>query len=115
MAMESFRHNQLVFEPEDLSMVGQCFNLKTGLMSKPMMVHIQNTCGGSQQEKEIRQKMPYRNKVRPANANGRKQNYAVATDSHTLTTSISVPHFSSSVFSIFISSYLANPSTNCWQ
>ena len=30
-------------------------------------------------------------------------------NSHTLTTSISVPHFSSSAFSIFTSSYLANP------
>jgi hypothetical protein len=39
MAMENFRHNKLAFEPEDLSMLYQYFNLKTGLMSKPVMVH----------------------------------------------------------------------------
>jgi len=39
MAMENFRHNQMVFEPEDLRMVAQCFNLKNGLMSKPVMLH----------------------------------------------------------------------------
>jgi len=53
MAMENFRHNQLVFEPEDLLMVEEYFNLNTGLMSKPVMLHTLNTCGGSRKEKEM--------------------------------------------------------------